>query len=99
MFVHQDFGIVPTLSVMENIALGHGFVMRGGRIRWGRQAEIAASVLDRLGARTSHRTRRRGRLSASSQAVIAIARGLAQAAEGARLLVLDEPTAALPTRR
>jgi ABC-type sugar transport system ATPase subunit len=96
VFVHQDFGIVPTLSVMENIALGHGYVMRGGRIRWARQAEIASAALTRLGRPDIPPDVSAGRLSASSQAVIAIARGLAQAADGARLLVLDEPTAALP---
>ncbi len=96
VFVHQDFGIVPTLTVMENIALGQGFAVRRGRIRWRRQAEIARRVLERLGRDDIAPQLQAGRLSPSSQAVVAIARGLARAAEGAQVLVLDEPTAALP---
>jgi ribose transport system ATP-binding protein len=96
VFVHQDFGIIPTLTVMENIALGKGFAVRHGRIHWRRQAAIARAVLERLGHLDIPPQMPAGQLSASSQAVVAIARGLARAADGGRLLVLDEPTAALP---
>lgn len=96
VFVHQDFGIVPTLSVMENIALGSGFATTGGRIKWKEQARRATAALQVLGRDDIAPEARAGDLPASSQAIIAIARALASAQRGARLVVLDEPTAALP---
>jgi len=96
VFVHQDYGIVPTLTVMENIALGSGFEVHAGRIRWREQARVATTVLKRLGRDDISPQTLASHLAPSARAVVAIARGLARAAEGARLLVLDEPTAALP---
>lgn len=96
VFVHQDFGIVPSLSVMENIALGSGFATRGGRIRWKEQARRATAALRVLGRDDIPPDVAAGGLPASAQAIIAIARALASARGGASLLVLDEPTAALP---
>lgn len=96
VFVHQDFGIVPSLSVMENIALGSGFATRGGRIQWRQQARRATEALSVLGREDIPPEAKAGDLPASSQAIIAIARALASAQNGANLVVLDEPTAALP---
>ena len=34
-FVHQDLGLVPALSVVDNLALGHGYATGlGERINW-----------------------------------------------------------------
>jgi ribose transport system ATP-binding protein len=96
VFVHQDFGIVPTLSVMENIALGSGFITRRGRIRWKEQARHATAALRVLGREDLAPDALAKDLPAGAHAVIAIARALASAGGGATLVVLDEPTAALP---
>ncbi len=96
VFVHQDFGIVPSLSVMENIALGSGFVTRHGRIRWKEQARHATTALRVLGREDIAPDAMAKDLPASAHAIIAIARALASAGGGANLVVLDEPTAALP---
>jgi ribose transport system ATP-binding protein len=96
LFVHQDFGIVPSLTVMENIALGTGFATRRGAIRWREQAARARHELERLGRGDIPPDLPARHLSASSQAIVAIARSLAGAEDGATLIVLDEPTAALP---
>ncbi len=96
VFVHQDFGIVPSLTVMENIALGTGFATRRGSIQWREQAKIARRELGRLGHGDIPPELEARHLSASMQAIVAIARSLAAAESGARLIVLDEPTAALP---
>ncbi|ABG99485.1 monosaccharide-transporting ATPase (plasmid) [Rhodococcus jostii RHA1] len=96
VFVHQDFGIVPTLSVMENMALGAGFATRGGRIQWRTQANKATEALAILGREDIPPHALASTLSASEHATIAIARALASAKDGASLIVLDEPTAALP---
>jgi ribose transport system ATP-binding protein len=96
VFVHQDFGIVPSLSVMENVALGSGFATKYGAIRWKEQAQQASRALRVLGREDIPPEARAGDLPASSQPIIAIARALASARRGANLIVLDEPTAALP---
>lgn len=97
VFVHQDFGIVPDLSVTENIALGQGYVTAGVRgIRWKAQRAAAAAALARLERTDIPLDANAGTLSPGTQAIIAIARGLGTASEGVQLLVLDEPTAALP---
>ncbi|MGW8537976.1 sugar ABC transporter ATP-binding protein [Rhodococcus qingshengii] len=96
VFVHQDFGIVPTLSVMENMALSGGFSTRGGAIQWRTQALKTMEALAVLGRDDIAPDALASTLSASEHATIAIARALAGTKEGASLLVLDEPTAALP---
>lgn len=96
VFVHQEFGIVPSLSVMENVALGSEFVTKGGRIQWRDQATQARAALAILGREDIAPSAIAGRLPASAQAIIAIARALSSAGDGANLIVLDEPTAALP---
>jgi len=96
VFVHQDFGIAPNLSVMENVALGSGFATKHGAIRWKEQAQQATQALRVLGRDDIPPEATAGHLPASAQPIIAIARALASARRGANLIVLDEPTAALP---
>jgi len=93
-FVHQDLGLVPTLSVAENIALGTGFVRRGGLIDWSMADRRARDALSAMGCdiRTDELV---GRLAAADKSMVAIARAVAVRA---RILVLDEPTATLPER-
>jgi ribose transport system ATP-binding protein len=93
-FVHQDLGLVPTMSVAENIALGTGFVRRGGLIDWSMADRRAKDALSAMGCdiRTDELV---GRLPAADKSMVAIARAVAVKA---RILVLDEPTATLPER-
>ncbi|WP_167042365.1 sugar ABC transporter ATP-binding protein [Salinibacterium sp. ZJ454] len=94
-FVHQDLGLVPTLSVAENIALSHGYRTSLGRILWRSNAERAAKLL-RVFTDDIDPNALISSLSAAKQTLVGIARGLRDASEGAKLLVLDEPTASLP---
>ena len=97
LFVHQDFGIVPSLTVMENMALGNGFATRrAGQIDRKSQARRTRAALTRLGRDDISPMAEASTLPSSSQAAVAIARTLEGAREGASLIVLDEPTAALP---
>ena len=50
--VYQEFGLVPTLSVTENIFLGR-LPMRFGRIDWPRARAEATALLARIGSRVS----------------------------------------------
>ena len=91
-FIHQDLGLVDTMTVAENVALATGYPKRSGLIDWRAAANAARDALDRMGSRIDPETRV-GTLSAADKSIVAIARALAHRCD---LLVLDEPTAALP---
>jgi ribose transport system ATP-binding protein len=94
-FVHQDLGLVPTLSTAENLALGVGFrTGRAGRIRWSAERRSARARMRELGYDVDPR-RPVSELAAAERTGVAIARALRNA-DQARVLVVDEPTAMLP---
>ena len=95
-FVHQDPGIFAALSLTENLSLGRGFETSGGRIQWREAHKRAAAVLTRFGITMDPR-QTAASLSVPQRAMLAIARALQdQSEDGGGVLVLDEPTAALP---
>jgi ribose transport system ATP-binding protein len=95
-FVHQDAGVFTEISIAENLALGGRFATGfAGRIRWQDLRREAGRLLARVGLSCDPGAIL-GSLSASSQTLVAIARALADVEEAATVLVLDEPTAALP---
>ena len=91
-FIHQDLGLVDTMTVAENVALATGYPRRTGLIDWRAAGGAARNALDLMGSRVDPETRV-GTLSAADKSIVAIARALARRCD---LLVLDEPTAALP---
>ena len=96
-FVHQHSSTFPELSVAENLAAGHGFdTGAGGRIRWRALHARARDVLARFEI-DAEPGQQLATLGPATQMMVAIARAL-QDQEGAQsgVLVLDEPTAALP---
>jgi ribose transport system ATP-binding protein len=94
-FVHQDLGLVHTLSAVENLALGVGFETGLlGRIHWGVERRSARLRMRDLGYAIDAAAPV-GELTASERTGIAIARALYHA-QHARVLVVDEPTAMLP---
>ena len=100
--VHQGASTFPDLTVAENIGLGAGLPTRPGRsIRWSQARSTASDALARLGVAVDPASRL-GDLGPAVQTLVAIARALADVdASGEaepRLVVLDEPTAALPER-
>lgn len=97
-FVHQQNATFPSLSILENLALGAGFAKGlGGRIDWRAQKRIARDLLERFGIDADPDTRVED-ISAAKKKLVEIARAL-QDLEGTKdaVLVLDEPTASLPT--
>jgi ribose transport system ATP-binding protein len=95
-FVHQDLGLVETLDTVENLSLGPGFDTRRGLIRWSRARRSAAEAMERLGHRVDV-TRPVAELPMSSRTAIAVARALSTRHGEPLVLVLDEPTANLPS--
>ncbi|WP_326769064.1 sugar ABC transporter ATP-binding protein [Streptomyces sp. NBC_01591] len=90
--IYQELDLVEGLSVAENIFLGHEpttarFVVR---TREGRTA--AAALLTRLGHPEIDPARPVGDLSAAQQQIVSMARALSH---DVRLIVMDEPSAAL----
>lgn len=92
-FVHQDLGLVDALPVFENIAFQTGFARRFGLIDDAGSVAAARTSLATLGADIDPRTPV-GDLPQAEKTIVALARAM----QGdARVIVLDEVTASLPT--
>jgi ribose transport system ATP-binding protein len=101
-FVHQDLGLVPEMSVIENLRLGH-FATRGSAfVSWRRERRRAMETFRRFGTELEPDTLVR-ELPMAQRAYLAIVRALSEleeaeqsSNEGGAVLVLDEPTVSLP---
>jgi ribose transport system ATP-binding protein len=95
-FVHQALGIVEELTAVENIALGTGYRRRGrALINWRAQRDKTIRLLAKLSA-TFDIDCPVASLRPVDRTAIAIARALDDDGGATKVLVLDEPTAALP---
>ena len=95
-FVHQDLGLVPELNIIDNLALGRGYSTgRAGRIRWRSEAHRARAALADLDVDVDVYAPVAS-LSLAERTGLAIARAIHDDEAATRVLVLDEPTAALP---
>ncbi len=92
-FIHQEFNVVPTLSVAENIFMGRRYPRRAGLfVDWAKLNGQAQRALDRLGIDHIDPRRNLGELSLGDQMLVRISAALL---DDAKLYVMDEPTAAL----
>ncbi|PYG31835.1 sugar ABC transporter ATP-binding protein [Pelagimonas varians] len=89
--VFQEFSIVPTLSVGENIFLGNMPRSRLGAIDWRKVNSESARVLKEMDVNI-HPEAITGDLSVGEQQLVEIAKAVAM---DASMIILDEPTAAL----
>lgn len=93
--IYQHVTCYPDLSVTENIFMGHELVAKGSkRLLWKEMHDEAQRLLTELGVSFSPRTQM-GALSVAEQQIVEIAKALSM---NARIIIMDEPTAALTTR-
>ncbi|GAA3804536.1 multiple monosaccharide ABC transporter ATP-binding protein [Cellulomonas soli] len=90
VIIHQELALVPYLSVAENIFLGNERVSRG-LIDWNKANSEAAALLARVGLDELPVTPVM-QLGVGKQQLVEIAKALSKQV---KLLILDEPTAAL----
>ncbi|WP_037363074.1 multiple monosaccharide ABC transporter ATP-binding protein [Amycolatopsis orientalis] len=90
VIIHQELALCPQLSVAENIFLGNERARRGW-VDWNRTNHEAADLLRRVGLRENAVTPV-SELGVGKQQLVEIAKALSKRV---RLLILDEPTAAL----
>ncbi|MBA4025084.1 MAG: sugar ABC transporter ATP-binding protein [Gordonia sp.] len=96
-FVHQDLGLVPALTSVENFALGIGYpTTRIHRIKWRQHRTMVRDAVRSLG-HDFDLDLPVERLTPVERTALAIARALHNP-DNLSVLVLDEPTATMPRR-
>jgi ribose transport system ATP-binding protein len=95
-FVHQDLGLTPQLSVLENLRVGRFASHAGWRISWREERAAARAALERFELHVNPETKVQ-RLSSIERVLLAVVRAFSdlENAPGG-VLLLDEPTAYLP---
>ena len=88
--IYQNFHLIPDLSVAENLSLTN-FIHRRGLIRWRDVNAHAREVLDRINFQIDPSAKVRD-LPVSQKQMVEIAAALSK---NAKVIVMDEPTAAL----
>ncbi|MGP3698511.1 multiple monosaccharide ABC transporter ATP-binding protein [Rhodobacter sp. NSM] len=90
IIIHQELALVPLLSIAENLFLGNERA-RGGVINWPETYRQTEALLRKVGLREPPGTKVDS-LGVGKQQLVEIAKALSK---DVRLLILDEPTAAL----
>jgi putative multiple sugar transport system ATP-binding protein len=90
VIIHQELALIPYLSIAENIFLGNEHTS-GGVINWNETITHAKELLTRVGLPESPQTRVAD-IGVGKQQLVEIAKALSKKV---KLLILDEPTAAL----
>ena len=91
VIIHQELALVPQLSVAENLFLGNERLRVKGVVDWGRTFKEAKRLLDIVGLDIDPAVQV-NTLGVGKQQLVEIAKAFSH---NVRLLILDEPTAAL----
>ena len=90
VIIHQELALIPELSIAENIFLGNEYV-KNGVIDWVETNRKARELLAHVGLNDEPQTAIKN-IGVGKQQLVEIAKALNK---DVRLLILDEPTAAL----
>jgi putative multiple sugar transport system ATP-binding protein len=90
VIIHQELALSPYLSIAENIFLNNE-IKRFGLIDWNKTGQEAQKLIARVGLRESPDTKIK-EIGVGKQQLVEIAKALSKRV---KLLILDEPTAAL----
>ncbi|WP_058485845.1 ATP-binding cassette domain-containing protein [Defluviitalea phaphyphila] len=88
--IYQELALIPELSVYENIYIGHE-IKNGSVIDWNATIASANKMLKKVGLDINPETKIKD-LGVGKQQLVEIAKALSK---NVKLLILDEPTAAL----
>jgi len=91
VIIHQELALSPHLSIAENIFLNNEQKNSLGLIDWNKTNQEAAKLLARVGLRENPTTKIMN-IGVGKQQLVEIAKALSKRV---KLLILDEPTAAL----
>ncbi|MRX42557.1 MULTISPECIES: multiple monosaccharide ABC transporter ATP-binding protein [Agromyces] len=91
VIIHQELALSPYLSIAENIFLNNEQKGAGGLIDWNQTNFEASKLLARVGLKENPTTKIR-EIGVGKQQLVEIAKALSKRV---KLLILDEPTAAL----
>ena len=91
--IYQEPNLFPDLTLAENVFAGRQ-LKKGKLVDWNQMAQEAQSLFDQLGVTLNPRARARG-LSIADQQIVEIAKALSL---NAKVIVMDEPTAALSSQ-
>ncbi|MFU8945242.1 multiple monosaccharide ABC transporter ATP-binding protein [Mycetocola zhadangensis] len=91
VIIHQELALSPYLSIAENIFLNNEQTGGFGLIDWNKTNQEAASLLARVGLKENPTTKIMN-IGVGKQQLVEIAKALSKRV---KLLILDEPTAAL----
>lgn len=89
--IHQELSAFPSLTVAENLFVGH-WPRKNGLVDFKAMEAGARALLDRVGAVDLDPTSLMSELSTGAQQLVEIAKALARRS---RVLILDEPTSSL----
>jgi len=97
-FVHQHMGLIPTLSVTENVSIGSGYRAGTlGKINWRQQHRRVGEEMERLGYPIDPKVAVAD-LPPVTRSAVGVARALFErpGAPRPQIVVLDEVTATMP---
>lgn len=89
--IHQELALIPSLSVAENIFIGNEQTDNGVTVNWNKTRLKTIEILKKVGLNVNIDTRVKD-LGMGKQQLIEICKALSK---NVKLLILDEPTAAL----
>ena len=96
-FVHQDLGLIPDLSVRENVRVGrHSTARFTGWINKAKDTQAVRETLDFLNLAHISPEAKVGSLRPSERVGVAIARALQERQPGSGVVVFDESSRAIP---